>query len=90
MGEGVWCRGVAATDGVNDEVRSRIVLLAGGVGGAKLADGLRRALPVGDLAVIANPGDDFELHGLTICPDHDTLLYTMAGLGDREIGRAHV
>ena len=86
MGEGVWCRGVAATDGVNDEVRSRIVLLAGGVGGAKLADGLRRALPVGDLAVIANPGDDFELHGLTICPDHDTLLYTMAGLGDRERG----
>ena len=62
------------------------MLLAGGVGGAKLADGLRRALPVGDLAVIANPGDDFELHGLTICPDHDTLLYTMAGLGDRERG----
>ncbi|MEI7604609.1 MAG: 2-phospho-L-lactate transferase [Chloroflexota bacterium] len=64
----------------------RVALLAGGVGGAKLADGLRRALPAGDLSVIANVGDDFELHGLTICPDHDTLLYTLAGLGDRERG----
>lgn len=64
----------------------RVALLAGGVGGAKLADGLYRALPHGDLRVIANPGDDFELHGLTICPDHDTLLYTLAGLGDRERG----
>ena len=64
----------------------RVALLAGGVGGAKLADGLYRALPQGDLSIIANPGDDFELHGLTICPDHDTLLYTLAGLGDRERG----
>ncbi len=64
----------------------RVALLAGGVGGAKLADGLYRALPHGDLTIIANPGDDFELHGLTICPDHDTLLYTLAGLGDRERG----
>ena len=65
---------------------SRVALLAGGVGGAKLADGLYRALPQGELSIIANPGDDFELHGLTICPDHDTLLYTLAGLGDRERG----
>ena len=64
----------------------RVALLAGGVGGAKLAAGLYRALPQGDLSIIANPGDDFELHGLTICPDHDTLLYTLAGLGDRERG----
>lgn len=64
----------------------RVALLAGGVGGAKLADGLYRALPQGELSIIANPGDDFELHGLTICPDHDTLLYTLAGLGDRERG----
>ena len=62
----------------------RVALLAGGVGGAKLGDGLYRALPHGELSIIANPGDDFELHGLTICPDHDTLLYTLAGLGDRE------
>lgn len=71
---------------MSGELHPRIALLAGGVGGAKLADGLRRALPAGDLAVIANPGDDFELHGLTICPDHDTLLYTMTGLADRERG----
>lgn len=64
----------------------RVALLAGGVGGAKLADGLYRALPQGELSIIANPGDDFELHGLTICPDHDTLLYTLTGLGDRERG----
>ena len=64
----------------------RVALLAGGVGGAKLADGLYRALPQVELSIIANPGDDFELHGLTICPDHDTLLYTLAGLGDRERG----
>lgn len=64
----------------------RVALLAGGVGGAKLADGLYRALPQGELSIIANPGDDFEVHGLTICPDHDTLLYTLAGLGDRERG----
>ena len=64
----------------------RVALLAGGVGGAKLADGLYRALQQGELSIIANPGDDFELHGLTICPDHDTLLYTLAGLGDRERG----
>jgi LPPG:FO 2-phospho-L-lactate transferase len=67
-------------------VSPRVALLAGGVGGAKLADGLYRALPQGELSIIANPGDDFELHGLTICPDHDTLLYTLAGLGDRERG----
>ena len=64
----------------------RVALLAGGVGGAKLADGLYRALPQGELSIIANPGDDFELHGLTVCPDHDTLLYTLTGLGDRERG----
>ena len=64
----------------------RVALLAGGVGGAKLGDGLYRALPHGELSIIANPGDDFELHGLSICPDHDTLLYTLAGLGDRERG----
>jgi LPPG:FO 2-phospho-L-lactate transferase len=67
-------------------VSRRVALLAGGVGGAKLGDGLYRALPHGELSIIANPGDDFELHGLTICPDHDTLLYTLAGLGDRERG----
>ena len=56
----------------------RVVLLAGGVGGAKLAEGL--AAHLGDeLTVIVNTGDDLELHGLTIWPDHDTVAYTLAG-----------
>ncbi len=59
-----------------------IVALAGGVGGAKLAQGLALALPAGDLTVVANTADDFDLYGLRICPDLDTVLYTLAGLAD--------
>lgn len=63
----------------------RVVLLAGGVGGAKMADGL--AATVGeDLTVIVNTGDDLELHGLAIWPDHDTVAYTLAGLDDEVRG----
>jgi LPPG:FO 2-phospho-L-lactate transferase len=59
----------------------KVVLLAGGVGGAKMAEGL--AAVVGrDLTVIVNTGDDVELHGLAIWPDHDTVAYTLAGLDD--------
>lgn len=56
----------------------KIVALAGGVGGAKLADGLARILPAGDLTVIVNTGDDFTHLGLKICPDLDTVCYTLA------------
>jgi LPPG:FO 2-phospho-L-lactate transferase len=59
----------------------RVVLLAGGVGGAKLADGLARHVG-SDLTVIVNTGDDLELHGLAIWPDHDTVTYTLADLDD--------
>ena len=59
----------------------RVVLLAGGVGGAKLADGLARHIG-SDLTVIVNTGDDLELHGLAIWPDHDTVAYTLADLDD--------
>jgi len=59
-----------------------IVALAGGVGGAKLAHGLQQVLPPGDLTVIVNTGDDLELHGLAVMPDHDTVVYTLAGLAD--------
>ncbi|MGA0799860.1 MAG: 2-phospho-L-lactate transferase [Steroidobacteraceae bacterium] len=58
----------------------RVVLLCGGVGGAKLALGLDRSLPRGDLAIIVNTGDDFDHLGLRICPDLDTVLYTLAGV----------
>jgi LPPG:FO 2-phospho-L-lactate transferase len=68
----------------------RIVALCGGIGGAKLALGLYRTLPPGQLSVIVNSGDDFEHLGLKICPDLDTVLYTLAGLADpvRGWGRA--
>jgi LPPG:FO 2-phospho-L-lactate transferase len=59
----------------------RVVLLAGGVGGAKLADGLQRRAGA-DLTVVVNTGDDLELHGLAIWPDHDTVAYTLADLDD--------
>lgn len=63
-----------------------MVALAGGVGGARLAHGLQLAVGPGDLAVVVNTGDDAEFHGLVVCPDHDTVLYTLAGLADRERG----
>jgi LPPG:FO 2-phospho-L-lactate transferase len=64
----------------------RTVLLAGGTGGAKLAHGLQQVLPPGELSVIVNVGDDTERHGLLICPDLDTILYTLAGLANSEQG----
>jgi LPPG:FO 2-phospho-L-lactate transferase len=59
-----------------------IVALAGGVGGAKMAQGLQAALPPGDLTVVVNTADDFELYGLHISPDLDTVMYTLAGVAD--------
>lgn len=64
----------------------KIVALAGGVGGAKLADGLAQSLPAEDLTIIVNTGDDFEHFGLSICPDLDTVCYTLAGLANLETG----
>jgi LPPG:FO 2-phospho-L-lactate transferase len=64
---------------------SSIVALAGGVGGAKLADGL--AAHLGDrLSVVVNTGDDCERHGLLVMPDHDTVLYNLAGIEQVEWG----
>lgn len=63
-----------------------VVVLSGGVGGAKLCLGLQRILPPGTLRVIVNTGDDFEHLGLAICPDLDTTLYTLAGIANPELG----
>ncbi|PSS61924.1 2-phospho-L-lactate transferase [Ensifer sp. NM-2] len=68
-----------------DRKKTRIVALCGGVGGAKLALGLSRLLG-SDLTVIVNTGDDFEHLGLQISPDLDTVLYTLSGLANRELG----
>jgi LPPG:FO 2-phospho-L-lactate transferase len=62
-----------------------IVLLAGGVGGARLADGLQRHLG-SRLVVVVNTADDLERHGLLVSPDHDTVMYTLAGIQNREWG----
>jgi LPPG:FO 2-phospho-L-lactate transferase len=59
-----------------------IVALAGGVGGAKLAQGLAMAVGPENLSVVANTADDFDLYGLRICPDLDTVMYTLAGIAD--------
>ncbi len=63
-----------------------IVALAGGVGGAKLADGLYRVLPPDTLTIIGNTADDLELFGVHISPDLDTVMYTLAGLANPATG----
>ncbi len=63
-----------------------VVALAGGVGGAKLADGLAQVVPPGSLTVVVNTGDDFEHLGLHVSPDLDTVCYTLAGLANRTTG----
>ena len=57
----------------------RIVALAGGIGGARFLRGLRAAAPHAVITVIGNTGDDITLHGLRICPDLDTVMYTLGG-----------
>src|SRR3990172_11423943 len=64
----------------------KIVALAGGVGGAKLAYGLAQVVPAEDLTVIVNTGDDFEPFAISISPDLDTFSYTLAGLANPETG----
>ncbi len=69
-----------------DPSYARVVVLAGGVGGARLADGLARVLPPDNLTVIVNTGDDFRHLGLTVCPDLDTVMYTLGGVANDETG----
>jgi LPPG:FO 2-phospho-L-lactate transferase len=65
---------------------SQIVLLTGGLGGARLAPCLRDALGSDRLTVVANVGDDLTWHGLRVCPDLDSVTYAPAGLWDSERG----
>lgn len=64
----------------------KTLALAGGVGGAKLAAGLQAVLSPGDLTVVVNTADDFDLWGLHISPDLDTVMYTLASLANPETG----
>ena len=65
--------------------RGRVVALCGGVGGAKLALGLARQVG-SDLTLVVNTGDDLEHLGLAISPDLDTVLYTLGGIANKELG----
>ena len=65
--------------------KTKVTLLAGGVGGAKMAEGFA-ALDDVELSIIGNIADDDEFHGLWVSPDIDTLTYTLAGLIDRNQG----
>jgi len=64
----------------------KIVAFAGGVGGAKLVDGLSKIVLAENLTVIVNTGDDFDHIGLRVCPDLDTVVYTLAGLANPVTG----
>ena len=64
----------------------KVCALAGGVGGAKLSAGLQEVLVPGDLSVVVNTADDFDPWGLRVCPDLDTVMYTLAGVANPETG----
>lgn len=65
---------------------TQVLAISGGIGGAKLAVGLQHVLPPGELTVAVNTGDDFEHLGLSISPDLDTMLYTLSGVANPELG----
>ena len=67
-------------------IKPNVLALSGGVGGAKLALGLAHLLPPENLTVVANTGDDFTHLGLRVCPDIDTVVYTLSDLADKERG----
>jgi LPPG:FO 2-phospho-L-lactate transferase len=64
----------------------QIVVLAGGVGGSRFTAGVRHAYPDATVTIIGNTADDITIHGLRVCPDLDTLMYTLGGGGDSERG----
>ena len=65
---------------------SKVLALAGGVGGAKLALGLRDILDEESLAIVVNTGDDEEFFGLHVSPDLDTVMYTLGGIANPDTG----
>ena len=72
-------RGIPVIQGREDVKVMRITVLAGGVGAARFLRGLRRAAPEAEITVIGNTGDDITLFGLRVCPDLDTVMYTLGG-----------
>jgi len=70
----------------NPQPQLKVTALAGGIGASKLLLGLACVMPPEDITIIANTGDDIELFGLRICPDIDTVTYTLAGVINEETG----
>ncbi len=70
----------------NPMSQANVIALSGGVGGAKLALGLSHVLPPEQLTIVANTADDFEHLGLSISPDLDTVMYTLADLNNKQQG----
>jgi len=70
----------------DDRGRSAVTVLAGGVGAARLLAGLQQVVDPRTLTAVVNVGDDTQLHGLSICPDLDTITYTLGGANDAERG----
>src|SRR5881392_2907687 len=66
--------------------RMRVVVLSGGVGGARFLRGLVEAVDPAGVTAIVNVGDDLEVLGLSVSPDIDSVLYTLAGIADEERG----
>jgi LPPG:FO 2-phospho-L-lactate transferase len=64
----------------------KVVVLSGGVGGARFVRGLVESLPPADVTVIGNVGDDVEVLGVHVSPDLDSILYALAGLNDEQRG----
>jgi len=64
----------------------RLTVLAGGVGGARFVRGLRAARPDAEITVVVNTGDDLWLAGVRVCPDLDSIMYTLAGASDEDRG----
>lgn len=71
---------------MNSRTRPKCLAISGGVGGAKLALGFAHVLAPEQLLVVANTGDDFRHLGLPICPDLDTVMYTLADINNKELG----
>ena len=63
-----------------------LVSLAGGVGAARFLAGLVQTVAPEELVVVGNTGDDDEFHGLLVCPDLDSVTYTLSGASNRELG----
>src|SRR3954469_4063166 len=85
MDRGLRARG-SAQDRPLTAMPTNVVVLAGGFGGARMADGFALLGEDARLSVIVNTGDDLELHGLHVSPDLDTVMYTLAGLANEETG----